>query len=163
MNERCLNSTWETSETPWRCPLCLLQTFLRVRANRHTRLNGTLMHAERTDCCVSLLLTQFVIQRKLEKSFFFFLLVSFVHTDATSYVFRPNPPLPPSPVAQISPFFPPHLHRPSAHTSRGAINLSTLTSWYVNSRWPLLVQVLRQICPITPPQRRSPPRLHTSW
>lgn len=25
-------------------PLCLLQTFLRVRANRHTRLNGRLMH-----------------------------------------------------------------------------------------------------------------------
>lgn len=45
--------------------LCFLQTFLRVRANRHTRLNGTSVHAGWTNCCVSLLLTQFVVERKL--------------------------------------------------------------------------------------------------
>lgn len=154
-------------------PLCLLQTFLRVRANRHTRLNGRLMHVCGLTvvfhCCwLRLSLRESSVTSAVLNGFEFFLkskewefplftlmrpVMCFVH----------HHPPPPSPVVQISPFFPPHLHRPSAHTSRGAINLWTLTSWYVNSRWPLLVQVLRQICPITPPQRRSPPRLHTSW
>lgn len=106
-----LNSTWQRDETSWCRSLCLLQTFLRVRANRHTRLNGTLTHAEWTKCCVSLLLTQFVVKRNSVQRtlsglqfwlffngfgvrvfvFFSNILVSFVHTDATSYVFRPTP------------------------------------------------------------------------
>lgn len=141
-----------------------LQTFLRVRANRHTRLNGTLILEEWTEM-LCFLAAESVCGYESSKvklsghKFKQIKKIIFIRSCLCSHSSKS----PPSPVIQISPLFPHHLSWPSAPTSRGAINLSTLTSWYVNSRWPLLVQVLRQICPITPPQRRSPPRLRTSW
>lgn len=71
--------------------LCLLQTFLRVRANRHTRLNGTSVHV--VLCCrwLSLALTDSSVQKtlsglqlKMALIFFFF----FKKVRSQSFIFN---------------------------------------------------------------------------
>lgn len=105
----------------------------------------------RTGSCVSLLLTQFVVDRgclapqsQSALHFFFFFFYKFgsrcfiLHAIIT--LSPSHSPLSRAEMANFFYFliFPPHLHWPSAHTSRGAINPFQL--------WPLDMLTVDDLC-----------------
>lgn len=126
--------------------LSFLQTFLRVRANRHTRLNGT--WPQQLLCFIAAdsvcgWQTTFSPTKSVSAALFFFLQVwkwLFSFLAPLSCRHPSHSPLSHAEVANPFYFliFPPHLHRPSAHTSRGAINPFQL--------WPLDMLTVDDLC-----------------
>lgn len=128
--------------------LSFLQTFLRVRANRHTRLNGT--WPQQLLCFIaadSVCGWQRALSptKSVSAALFFFFFYKFGSGCfySSRHYHAVTPPTRRSASQKWpTPFyfliFPPHLHRPSAHTSRGAINPFQL--------WPLDMLTVDDLC-----------------